>query len=577
MLNYLLSTKNLGLSILISLFLLVPTLHSIEIRGIGEASTPEQAKQMALSDLSNSISVTIKSSFSSNETQKKQINSNNREENFESFKNKMVQSKSESIILGAKFNITENPNTKTYTVEVVISSDKLPVYMGQLNSLNTTIRKNYSLFKDSKQIADKKKYLEDISEKLEDYDMLRIIAISLGAKNVKDLDITEAQIDSEMSNLNLENYYISRLDWFVENIIYKDRDLNAEQLENKVYIQALTKGETKEATEYGKLLKKSLDTILKGLETQGSAKFIMKGTYQFLDGRLDLNIKVNDMKKIVFSKLYSDYQSESESAVEGGTASIQTEVAERSFSQQGSTFKNSIGVEFVKISAGSFEMGCSFGDSECFPDEKPQHKVKIAKSFYMGKYEVTQGQWMSVMGNGFFGIGGNNPSRFSSCGDSCPVENVSWNEVQDYIQKLCKKENMDPCKYRLPTEAEWEYAARAGKKTRYYWGDRMEGSYAWYSGNSKSTTHPVGEKKPNAWGLYDMIGNVWEYVQDWYDSNFYAKSQFSDPKAPESGEGPVLRGGSWLDPDRDCRLSARIRLQPDEKYSNRGFRLVLLP
>ncbi|NBU98476.1 MAG: formylglycine-generating enzyme family protein, partial [Spirochaetia bacterium] len=188
-------------------------------------------------------------------------------------------------------------------------------------------------------------------------------------------------------------------------------------------------------------------------------------------------------------------------------------------------------MEFALIPAGDFMMGCSDGDSDCSNDEKPQHKVVISNSFYMGKYEVTQGQWKQVMGN--------NPSYFQNCGENCPVEQVSWNDVQDFIKKLCESKKMNPCKYRLPTEAEWEYAARAGSKTRIYTGEMkilgennspdLDG-IAWYGGNSgvdysggydcsgwnekqyrssKCGTHPVGQKKPNAWGLYDMSGNVW--------------------------------------------------------------------
>ena len=161
---------------------------------------------------------------------------------------------------------------------------------------------------------------------------------------------------------------------------------------------------------------------------------------------------------------------------------------------------NSIGIEFALIPSGSFQMGCSDGDVDCQDDEKPQHKVTISNSFYMGKYEVTQGQWKRVMGN--------NPSYFKNCGENCPVEQVNWNDVQDFIKKLCELEKMNPCKYRLPTEAEWEYSARAGGSTRsstggskYYWGETINDAYLWYDGNSGNTTYPVGKKKPNSWGL----------------------------------------------------------------------------
>ena len=239
------------------------------------------------------------------------------------------------------------------------------------------------------------------------------------------------------------------------------------------------------------------------------------------------------------------------------------------------TFINSIGMEFVKIPAGSFQMGCSQGDSECGEDEKPQHKVTISKSFYMGKFEVTQGQWKKVMGEGFLGIGENNPSTFKSCGDDCPVENISWNDVQEFIQKLNEKEGSN--KYRLPTEAEWEYSARAGGKTKFYWGDTVNDEYLWYYNNSGNATHPVGKKKPNAWGLYDMTGNVWEWVEDWYGSDFYKNASGNDPKSPNSGESRVLRGGSWYNNTRYSRLSYRGYNYPDYRDYTYGFRLLLLP
>jgi formylglycine-generating enzyme required for sulfatase activity len=239
------------------------------------------------------------------------------------------------------------------------------------------------------------------------------------------------------------------------------------------------------------------------------------------------------------------------------------------------TFINSVGMEFVKIPAGSFLMGCSQGDTECEEDEKPQHKVTISKSFYMGKFEVTQGQWKKVMGEGLFGIGENNPSDNKTCGDDCSVENVSWNDVQEFIQKLNEKEGSN--KYRLPTEAEWEYSARAGSKTKYYWGDTIKDEYLWYGGNSGNTTHPVGKKKPNAWGLYDMTGNVWEWVGDWYGSDNYKNASGYDPKGSNSGVTRVTRGGSWNFDAWHSRLSNRIYNYPDGRYNSYGFRLLLLP
>jgi formylglycine-generating enzyme required for sulfatase activity len=170
---------------------------------------------------------------------------------------------------------------------------------------------------------------------------------------------------------------------------------------------------------------------------------------------------------------------------------------------------------------------------------------------------------------------GSNPSSFKECGENCPVESVSWNDAQEFIKRLCLRENYSPCKYRLPTEAEWEYAARAGTKTKYYWGDTINDAYLWYNNNSGGTTNPVGKKKPNAWGLYDMSGNVWEWVEDWYDEVYYIKSP--DINGPSSGKIRVLRGGSWNFKAGDGRLSYRGGSDPDSGEDYDGFRLVFLP
>jgi formylglycine-generating enzyme required for sulfatase activity len=170
------------------------------------------------------------------------------------------------------------------------------------------------------------------------------------------------------------------------------------------------------------------------------------------------------------------------------------------------TYNNSIDMGFVQIPAGDFDMGSPSNEEGRWDNEGPVHQVNISKAFYMSKYEVTQKQWRDVMGS--------SPSYFK--GDDLPVESVSWNDVQDFIKKLNEKEGGN--KYRLPSEAEWEYAARAGTATRYSFGDDESklGDYAWYMVNSGDKTHDVGQKKPNPWGLYDMHGNVWEWVQDIY-------------------------------------------------------------
>ena len=225
--------------------------------------------------------------------------------------------------------------------------------------------------------------------------------------------------------------------------------------------------------------------------------------------------------------------------------------------------------EMVVIPAGSFQMG-----SNEYTDEKPPHRVSI-KSFALGKYEVTQGQWKAVMGS--------NPSRFEECGDNCPVEQVSWDDIQQYIQKLNASSGQQ---YRLPSEAEWEYAARAGTSSKYWWGDTASHDYANYGkdeccgglaqGRDQWTnTAPVGQFPANAFGLHDMHGNVWEWVQDYYRDNYSAAP--SDGSAWVTGgkqEYRVLRGGSWGFYPAGLRSANRSRGTPDIRDDGIGFRLA---
>jgi formylglycine-generating enzyme required for sulfatase activity len=204
-------------------------------------------------------------------------------------------------------------------------------------------------------------------------------------------------------------------------------------------------------------------------------------------------------------------------------------------------------------------MGCSPGDPDCDMFEKPSHKVQITKSFEMGRYEVTQAQWQGVMGS--------QPSYFK--GSDLPVEQVTWGAAQSFLAKL--NAFSDGYRYRLPTEAEWEYAARAGTTGPYY--GNLD-AIAWYY-NIGGQTHPVGQKPPNAWGLYDMLGNVWEWCQDWYGS--YPSGTVIDPTGPSSGSSRILRGGSWNFPQSYLRVSCRYtRSSPDIGNGERivGLRCV---
>ncbi|MCQ1536776.1 formylglycine-generating enzyme family protein [Methanosarcina sp. KYL-1] len=226
-------------------------------------------------------------------------------------------------------------------------------------------------------------------------------------------------------------------------------------------------------------------------------------------------------------------------------------------------YTNSIGMEFMKVPAGEFNMGSPSGEEDR-DDEGPVHKVTIEEPYYLGKYEVTQEQWREVMGN--------DPSYFK--GDELPVEQVSWDDAQEFIEKLNEKEGTD--KYRLPSEAEWEYACRAGTTTMYSFGDsELEpGDYACYRDNSNQKTYPVGQKKPNPWGLYDMHGNVWEWCQDWYYSDYNGAP--SDGSAWENGSSSfrIKRGGSWLSSAEDCRSAARGSDDPDRRIYYLGFRVL---
>ena len=227
------------------------------------------------------------------------------------------------------------------------------------------------------------------------------------------------------------------------------------------------------------------------------------------------------------------------------------------------------------IKPGRFTMGSPSAEQDRYSDEGPQMQVTISQGFWMSKYEVTQGEYVAVMGT--------NPSYFTGDLDR-PVEQVNWNDAVAYCNQLTQRERSagrlpSGYGYRLPTEAEWEYACRAGTTTRFGYGDdpgyTQLGSYVWYNSNNGSTTHAVGVKKPNAWGLCDMHGNVWEWCLDWYGT--YPGGSVTDPRGPTTGSSCVLRGGSWLDFGRRCRSAHRYYNSPDYGYRNVGFRAVLAP
>ena len=244
------------------------------------------------------------------------------------------------------------------------------------------------------------------------------------------------------------------------------------------------------------------------------------------------------------------------------------------FGQQPKEITNSIGMKLVLIPKGTFMMGAPESE-EGRKENETQHEVTISQDYYLGVTEVTQGQYEKVMGT--------NPSRFQKHvirkSDSLmyPVEQVSWEDAVEFCKKLSDlpEEKKAGRVYRLPTEAEWEYACRAGSKTTYSFGESSEslGDYAWFAGNSNRQPNPVGEKKPNAWGLYDMHGNVFEWCSDWYGE--YPNGAVNDPTGPRKGSDRVLRGGGLLDDGAYCRAASRCSVTPLTYTNDFGFRVAL--
>jgi formylglycine-generating enzyme required for sulfatase activity len=226
--------------------------------------------------------------------------------------------------------------------------------------------------------------------------------------------------------------------------------------------------------------------------------------------------------------------------------------------------QNSIGIKLKLLPAGMFTMGQAGGNS----DETP-HQVTLTKPFYIGVYEVTNAQWQAVMG-----------SVPSKCKEADrPVEQVSWGDAKEFCRKLSAlaEERKAGRVYRLPTEAEWEYACRAGTTTKYCFGNDESGlgDFGWFNGNAGGETHPVGGKKPNAWGLFDMHGNVFEWCSDWYGA--YPKGVASDPQGPSGGLFRVRRGGNWITPAGSCRSAFRVSSGTSIRIAGLGFRLALSP
>ncbi len=236
--------------------------------------------------------------------------------------------------------------------------------------------------------------------------------------------------------------------------------------------------------------------------------------------------------------------------------------------------KSKSGIELVSVQGGTFKMGSAYGED----DEEPVHTVTLDR-FYLGKYEVSQSEWMSVMES--------NPSHWR--GENLPVESVSWFDALEFCNRLSLREGLEPCYgnigyqtsfnpsangYRLPTEAEWEFAARGGNQSQgfHYAGSNYSDEVAWHNGNNNMQTHERGRKKPNELGLYDLSGNVWEWCSDWYGP--YDWQDQTNPRGAYDGKEKVFRGGSWNFAESYCSVSNRGFNTPDNRYHNKGFRLA---
>ena len=242
------------------------------------------------------------------------------------------------------------------------------------------------------------------------------------------------------------------------------------------------------------------------------------------------------------------------------------------------TLNNSLDMHFVRIPAGSFVMGNSQADETAFElpdgdlqsiqDETPPHQARISHDFWLGATEVTQGQWLKLMGT----RPGPDALWSRTNWQQLPVVSITWNDAQRFIKKLNAKEKTKV--YRLPTEAEWEYAARAGSTAARPFPIEKLNDYAWHLKNSQDQAQPVATKPANAWGLYDMLGNAWEWVADRYNENYYARSPAVDPQGPASGTQRVRRGGSYHCAPHLMRVNYRAANTPDTRYTVLGFRVL---
>ncbi|MBN2590029.1 MAG: SUMF1/EgtB/PvdO family nonheme iron enzyme [Sedimentisphaerales bacterium] len=299
----------------------------------------------------------------------------------------------------------------------------------------------------------------------------------------------------------------------------------------------------------------------------------LKKSAEVLDGAIDKQIKSKQSSYNELIKELLPSAPRAQKVKQEIDSFIKTRMEMLNILYKGEVITNTIGMELIYIPSGEFMMGSPSSEEKRKSDEGPQHRVTISKGFWMGVYEVTQAEYEAVMGS--------NPSYFK--GDNLPVEQVSWNYAVEFCKKLTQKEGKT---YRLPTEAEWEYSCRAGTTTPFNTGQTISTDQANYDGNYvygngregiylKKTT-AVGSFQPNAFGLYDMHGSVWEWCQDWYDKNYYSNCPSIDPEGPSSGSSYVLRGGSWFFEPWYCRSAHRSMSSANLLSSSYGFRVVVL-
>ena len=379
---------------------------------------------------------------------------------------------------------------------------------------------------------------------------------------------------------------------FVKEILVGEHKIMVTKKGYADYVEtiSITKGErtqVKATLSNGREIQFTCNVPDAQLEIDGQRMSSANGTYMLTYGTHNLKATATDYQDYTYTLSVSENGSRSHS------------ITMQAMRKDEETFTvNGVSFTMKLIEGGTFQMGSN--DSDAKSDEKPVHKVTLS-SYYIGETEVTQALWKAVMGS--------NPSYFK--GDNLPVERVSWNDCQEFIRKLNQKTGKS---FRLPTEAEWEYAARGGAKTSLYNGENIIISgennspnldaLAWYGGNcgrnytreegcdvsngydisgwdekqysdSKGGTHPVKKKQPNAYGLYDMLGNVWEWCSDWCRHDYYGESSLVNPQGPSSSVVRVLRGGSWRHSAGSCRVSNRGGGNPGIAGNHSGFRLCL--